>query len=128
MVDDSRTRLLMPGRFNSGDFAQRCGTTITVIVSDLLGQRRSYLFVPTTSLAEVRERLAASRGIEASLLIIVHHGTILSGDESRSLLALGLVDGSTVHAFPKALHTPIMRGAEPAVRNLSISRAGLAPS
>ena len=128
-IDDSRTRLIMPGRFNSNDFAPRCGSTIQVIVADLLGQRRSHPFIPTMSLAEFRERLAASRGIEFSQLILVHRGTILGGDATRSLLALGLVDGSTVHAFPKAQHTPILRGAElPAVTNLSISRAELASS
>ena len=48
--------------------------------------------------------VARSCGCGSAGLIVVHRAAILGTDQDRrTLLALGLVDGSTVHAFPTAM-------------------------
>ena len=125
--DDARTRLLLPGRYDSNDFSPRCGGTISICVSDLCGCRRVHIFAPTASLETFREALALSRGCEAANLVIVHHGVMLDGDPSRTLASIGLQDGSTVHAF--AREPTIYHGSAPAhrIRAASLDNSAAQP-
>ena len=101
--DAGRTPLLC-SRFTSDDWTPRCGSTIEIIVADLVGSRRCHIFSPTASFETFREALALARGVkDAAKLVVVHHGVIIDGEtsSSRTLCALGLQDGSTVHAFAR---------------------------
>ena len=108
--DAARTRLLLPGRYDSSDFAPRCGSTLQVIVSDLCGERRCHIFPASATLECFKATLALSRGVNASCLVVVLRGAIIDEDHRgpQTLVSLGLRDGSTVHVFARE---PIARPA-----------------
>ena len=109
-IDAARTRLLIPGRCESSDFAPRCGSTLQVIVSDLVGEQRCHIFPASATLASFKAKLALSRGVDASCLIVVLRGVIIEEDQrgSQTLVSCGMRDGSTVHVFARE---PIARPA-----------------
>ena len=109
-IDAARTRLLIPGRCESSDFAPRCGSTLQVIVSDLVGEQRCHIFPASATLASFKAKLALSRGVDASCLIVVLRGVIIEEDQrgSQTLVSHGMRDGSTVHVFARE---PIARPA-----------------
>ena len=101
IVDAARTRLLIPGRCESSDFAPRCGSTLQVIVSDLTGEQRCHIFPASATLESFKAKLALSRDVDASCLIVVLRGVIIEEDQrgSQTLVSVGMRDGSTVHVF-----------------------------
>ena len=109
-IDAARTRLLIPGRCESSDFAPRCGSTLQIIVSDLLGEQRCHIFPASATLESFKAKLALSRGVDASCLIVVLRGVIIEEDQrgSQTLVSVGMRDGSTVHVFARE---PIARPA-----------------
>ena len=94
-IDAARTRLLIPGRCESSDFAPRCGSTLQVIVSDLVGEQRCHIFPASATLASFKAKLALSRGVDASCLIVVLRGVIIEEDQrgSQTLVSRGMRDG-----------------------------------
>ena len=102
-IDAAQTRLLIPGRCESSDFAPRCGSTLQVIVSDLVGEQRCHIFPASATLASFKAKLALSRGVDASCLIVVLRGVIIEEDQrgSQTLVSRGMRDGSTVHVFAR---------------------------
>ena len=109
-IDAARTRLLIPGRCESSDFAPRCGSTLQVVVSDLVGERRCHIFPASATLESFKARIALSRGVDASCLVVVLRGVIIEEDQrgSQTLVSSGMRDGSTVHVFARE---PIARPA-----------------
>ena len=104
-------QLSLPRRFEStlspSMIVPRCGSTLQVIVADLCGRRRYHTFSASATLKSFQHALALSLCIEASCLIAVHHGGIIEGHASQTLVSLGLTDGSIVHAFAREPTTTV---------------------